>query len=232
MNTIEMKTALQDLLGLAEPVAVTFHDDPPGGVERIGAPAPAGCSYWKLAAEGRSFYTAEEDHANCPIGAYTHGAEITPAVQQELQGMVGKMVEIRYIKMEDVAGIPRRPQPLRFVSYAPLSRASGTVDVVVMRGNARQMMLLAESAMAGGLMSPLPVMGRPACAVVPAAMESGKVATSLGCIGNRVYTGLPDGEFYVAVPGASLGALLEAVRSIAVANRELEQFHQSRCASA
>ena len=231
MNTIDMERSLQDVLGLAEPVAVTFHDTPPAGAERIGAAAPAGCSYWKLAAEGRSFYTDASDHVNCPIGAYTHGADITP-LQKDLETMVGRMVGLEYIRMEEVPGIPRRGQPLRFVSYAPLSREPGTPDVVLLRGNARQMMLLAEAAMASGLMSPLPVMGRPACAVVPAAMESGKAATSLGCIGNRVYTGLTDGEFYLAVPGASMGALLEKVGSIAAANRELEQLHRGRCAGA
>jgi uncharacterized protein (DUF169 family) len=232
MNSIEMQNTLQDLLGLAEPVAVTFHDTPPEGVERIGAAAPAGCSYWKLASDGQRFYTDASDHLNCSIGAYTHGAEITAAVQKELEGMVGRMVGLQYLKIEEVAGIPRRKQPLRFVAYAPLSRETGTPDVVLLRGSARQMMLLAEAAMASGLMSPLPVMGRPACAVVPAAMESGKAATSLGCIGNRVYTGLGDGEFYLAVPGGSMGALLEAVGSIVAANRELEQFHRERCISA
>lgn len=229
MNTIEMQRSLHDLLGLAEPVAVTFHDSPPEGLGRVAAAAPAGCSYWKLAAEGQSFYTETSDHLNCPIGAYTHGAEITPAVQTGLETMLGKMVGLQYIKMEEVPGIPRRQQPLRFVAYAPLSRHQDTPDVVLLRGNARQMMLLAEAAMASGLLSPLPVMGRPACAVVPAAMGSGKAATSLGCVGNRVYTGLPDGEFYLAVPGASMGDLLERAGAIAVANRELEAFHRGRC---
>lgn len=232
MNTIEMQKSLRELLGIAEPVAVTFHDTPPEGVERIGAAAPAGCSYWKVAAEGGSFYTDASDHFNCPIGAYTHGAEITPAVQKELETMVGTMVGLEYIRMDEVPGIPRRRQSLRFVAYAPLSRHAGTPDVVILRGNARQMMLLAEAAVASGLMSPLPVMGRPACAAVPAALESRMAVTSLGCIGNRVYTGLPDGEFYFAVPGVSMGALLERAGSIAAANRELEQFHLGRCANA
>lgn len=151
-------------------------------------------------------------------------------VQKELETMVGRMVGLEYIKMEEVPGIPRRQQPLRFVAYATLSRQPGAPDVVLLRGNARQMMLLAEAAMASGLLSPLPVMGS-VCAAIPAAMQSGKAATSLGCVGNRVYTGLRDGEFDLAVPGASIAALLEKAGSIVAANRELEQFHRGRCAA-
>jgi len=231
MNPRELYSSLQKLLGpLAEPVAVTFRDDPPEGMERVGTAAPAGCAYWKLAAAGKAFYTAAEDHLQCPIGAYTHGAELSPAVQGELEGTIGKMVGMQYLRMEEVAGIPRRNQPLRFVVYTPLSAAAAQPDVVLLRGNARQMMLLAEAGNAGGLMSPLPVMGRPACAVIPATIESGKAAASLGCIGNRVYTGLPDGEFYMAVPGKAMAEMEEALRFIVMANRELEQHHQSRCA--
>ena len=60
-------------------------------------------------------------------------------------------------------------------------------------------------------------------------MASGKAATSLARIGNRVYTEPPDGEFYLAVTGASLGKTVEALRAIGKANQELAQFHQSRC---
>jgi uncharacterized protein (DUF169 family) len=230
MNTTQTNESLQTLLGLAtEPVAITFGNEAPQGMERIGSAAPAGCSYWKFAADGKAFYTEAADHVNCPIGAYTHGAEMTAPVMSELEGMIGKMVGIQYLKMEEVPGIPRRAETLRFVAYGPLSRAAGTPDVVLVRGNARQIMLLSEAATACGLMSPLPVMGRPACAVVPATIASGKAATSLGCIGNRVYTGLPDGELYLAVPGASVGNMVDALRAILAANRELEQFHQSRC---
>jgi len=230
MNTTETKDSLQALLGLAaEPVAITFRDEAPQGMERIGTAAPAGCSYWKLAAEGQAFYTEATDHANCPIGAYTHGAEMTAPVKSELEGMIGRMVGMQYLKTEEVPGIPRRAELLRFVAYGPLSRETGKPDVVLLRGNARQIMLLAEAATACGLMSPLPVMGRPACAVVPATIANGKAATSLGCVGNRVYTGLPDGEFYLAVPGASIGEMVDALRAIVAANEELEQFHQGRC---
>lgn len=233
MNNRELRNSLQELLkSAAEPVAVTFSDTAPAGVARVGKAAPAGCAYWKLAADGEVFYTIVEDHLNCPIGAYTHGAELSAATQGQLEGMIGKMVGIQYLRMEDVAGIPTRKQPLHFVYYAPLSKAEGVPDVVLLRGNARQMMLVVEAANARSLMSASPVMGRPACAVIAASVESGGAATSLGCIGNRVYTQLADDEFYVAVPGAALNDTVDALQSIVAANSELEQFHRSRCAVA
>jgi uncharacterized protein (DUF169 family) len=233
MKTTEIHSSLSELIGsMTEPVGVTFCDAPPTGIGRIESAAPAGCLYWKLAAEGKAFYTVREDHMNCPIGAYTHGAEITPDEGGQLEGLIGKMVGLQYLKMEDVPQIPHRRQPLRFVVYAPLSKVTGIPDVVLLRGNARQVMLLTEAANARSLMSSQPIMGRPACAVIAATLETGNAATSLGCVGNRVYTGLPDDEFYISIPGSSLSEILEALRTIVAANSELEQFHRGRCACA
>ncbi len=48
--------------------------------------------------------------------------------------------------------------------------------------------------------------------------------TSLGCIGNRIYTGLGEGELYLVVPGAKLESVSEALGVIATANITLEEF--------
>jgi uncharacterized protein (DUF169 family) len=64
--------------------------------------------------------------------------------------------------------------------------------------------------------------------MVPQAMQSGTGTTSLGCIGNRVYTGLADDELYFAIPGPKLAAVLERLHTIVHANRALEAFHTAR----
>lgn len=223
--------SFQKLLGLRLPaVAVAFRDAPPPGVPRVDAAGPSGCSYWKLAAEGMTFYTAAEDHYNCPIGSYTHGAELPPAKQQELMGLVGTMVQLGYVAMEEVPAIPRRAQPLKAVVYAPYPAAAFEPDVVLVRGNARQIMVLAEAAHAAGAASG-DAMLRPTCAAIPAAMQSQKGALSLGCIGNRVYTGLGDDEMYFALPGPKVAAVLEKLAGLVHANRELEKFHRERALS-
>ena len=62
---------------------------------------------------------------------------------------------------------------------------------------------------------------------LPAALAHGTVA-SLGCIGNRVYTGLAEDELYVAVPGAHLSEVADALDVIASANAELTVYAQGR----
>jgi uncharacterized protein (DUF169 family) len=222
---------LQALLGLRRPaVAVTFSDSPPAALARVESAGPSSCSYWKLAAEGRTFYTEAADHYNCPIGAYTHGVEAPPGVMKELEGVVSTMIGLGYLRAEEVAGIPRRQTPFRVAVYAPLEQADSPPDVVLVAGNARQVMLLAEAAQAAGVGGP-GLLGRPTCAALPVAMQTGQGVASLGCIGNRVYTALPDDELYFALPGSRLDAVVEKLAEIVHANRELEKYHRAKQAA-
>ncbi|MCI0680484.1 MAG: DUF169 domain-containing protein, partial [Gemmataceae bacterium] len=112
-------TRLAQLLKLrAQPVAVKFQDSPPRGIPHIDRAAPSGCTYWKYAAEGRTFYTEAADHYNCPVGAYTHGARLPADKAQELQQLIGTMVEVSYLDPAEVPGIPHREGPLGVVVYA------------------------------------------------------------------------------------------------------------------
>ncbi len=224
-------TQLIELLALrSQPVAIKFQDTAPEGLPRIEAAALAGCIYWKLAAEGRTFYTSASDHYGCPIGSYTHGIDLPEATAKELEGMVGTMVQLEYIDMAEVPAIPRRGEPFGVAIYAPLTDAAFAPDVVLVSGNAKQMMLLAEAAQAAGLASDSSMVGRPTCAAIPAVMQSGRTATNLGCIGNRVYTELPDDELYFAIAGTQLEAVVNKLVTMVHANRELEKFHRSRVA--
>jgi len=38
---------------------------PPAGVPNFTGTEPSGCSFWRLAASGRTFYTVPGDHYNC-----------------------------------------------------------------------------------------------------------------------------------------------------------------------
>jgi uncharacterized protein (DUF169 family) len=230
-----MKTlGLQSLtkLDLARPpVALAFLDNPPVGLARIDRPAPAGCGYWKLASEGQSFYTTADDHQNCPVGAFTHGVALPPAKAEELQSLVGTMIELQYLRSDEVAGIPHRDQAMQVAAYAPIEQATFAPDVVIFRGNVRQIMLLSEAARAAGAFEGATAMGRPACAMLPHALAAGSSVASVGCIGNRVYTGLGDDELYLAVPSKALGPMLEKLETIMTANMELEEFHRQRAAT-
>src|SRR6185503_13043888 len=129
-----MTTSLNTLSQLkftTPPVAVGFLDSPPAGLSRIDRPAPAGCGYWKLAAEGQAFYTTADDHQNCPVGAFTHGVTLSPEKAAELQSLVGTMIQLRYLRSDEVAGIPHRAQPMQVAAYAPAERATFAPDVVI-----------------------------------------------------------------------------------------------------
>jgi uncharacterized protein (DUF169 family) len=206
-------------------VAVTFRATAPAGIPRIESAGPSSCSYWKLAAEGRTFYTEATDHYNCPIGAHTHGIDSPEEVQNQLQGVVSMMLTLGYLRAEEIPTIPRRDAAFGVAVYAPLAQAEGEPDVVIIAGNARQIMLLAEAAGVAGLM------GRPTCAALPQALKTGQGVASLGCIGNRVYAGLADDELYFALPGSQLSAVTEKLVTILHANRELEKYHENKLAA-
>jgi uncharacterized protein (DUF169 family) len=210
------------------PVAVAFLAQPPQGLARLESPGPAGCSYWKTASEGRAFYTTTEHHTNCPIGAFTHGVALSPEVGKELETMIDTMIELKYIRKEEVPAFPHRTDPLDVVAYAPLDGAPFDPDVVIFRGTVKQVMLLAEAARGAGAFDDGQVMGRPACAMLPRAIGASTGVASMGCIGNRVYTGLGDDELYLAIPGAKVGAVLEHLGATLAANQQLEQFHRQR----
>jgi len=227
------QTPLTELLGLTSPpVAITFVDQAPPGVPHVSAMEPAGCGYWRRAAAGEVFFTVADDHKRCPVGAHTHNVTLSPAEQQELMGLVQTMVGLSYLKMEDVPLIPRRATPLQVAIYAPLDAAPLPPDVVLVRGNARQLMLLAEAAQSAGVAGAGATMGRPTCAVVPEAINSARTAASFGCIGNRVYTGAGETEAYFSIPGPHLSALEESLAVIVRANQALETFHRARATAA
>ena len=226
MDTI---TSFQELLGLhRSPVAVKFQESAPEGIARINETAVSGCVYWKLAAEGRTFYTESSDHFGCPIGAHTHGIDLPDETASELEGLVGTMVDLQYISMEEIPEIPQLEGDFGVAIYAPLSEATFQPDVVLLSGNAKQIMFLAEAAHAAGVSSDTSMVGRPTCAAMPAVMQSGSAATNLGCIGNRVYTDLADDELYFVIPGEKVACVVEKLSTIVNANNELKTFHQGR----
>jgi hypothetical protein len=79
MTDYRLEESLAAEIGLARrPVAIAFLDAPPAGVGKFEGAEPLSCSFWRLAAEGRTFYTVPSDRWNCPIGSCTHNAPLPP----------------------------------------------------------------------------------------------------------------------------------------------------------
>jgi uncharacterized protein (DUF169 family) len=209
------------------PVAVAFRDTAPAGIAKFTGTEPSGCSFWRVAAQGRTFYTIPSDHYNCAVGSHTHNISLAPERAQELEQTLSFMAGIGYIRMEEVAGIPRLPQSPGVVIYAPLGDTPVNPDVVLFSGRPGRLMLLQEAALRAGVGVQAPLLGRPTCMALPAALVGGVVA-STGCIGNRVYTDLREDELYVAVPGKDVAKVAEEIQTIADANAKLSEYHRGR----
>ena len=223
-----LEQQLSSDLGLTRrPIAIAYLESPPPGVAKFTGSVPSGCSFWKLASEGRTFFTVPSDHYNCPIGSYTHNIPLPPERAGELSATLGLMSDIGYLRMDEVSSIPVLPSTPGAVVYAPLGDTPVDPDVVMFWGPAARVMLLHEAAIAAGLNTSLMTLGRPTCMALPAALAHG-LAMSTGCVGNRVYTGVEEGELYAAVRGKDLGRLAEAGRTISAANAKLHEYHAAR----
>ena len=208
------------------PVAVAFLDTAPAGIAAFSGSVPSSCSFWKLAAAGRTFYTIGGDHLNCPIGGYTHNS-LTPERMSELTDTLNLMSSIGYIRMEEIPGVFQLPSAPPVILYAPLAETPVAPSVVLASGKPGRLMMLAEAANRAGAMSQLPLLGRPTCMGLPAALKHGAV-TSTGCIGNRVYTDVPEDELYIVLRGSDLERIAEEIDTIHAANVTLTQYHQER----
>lgn len=229
MQLTEIESTLNRNLGLSRrPVAVNFFDSPPAGVAKFAGSEPSGCSFWRLAGEGKRFYTVPSDHFNCPIGSHTHSIALPPERQNELAETLSFMSQIGYVRMEEVGKIPTLPKQPKVIAYAPLGEAPAQPDVVILVGKPGKVMLLLEAAgRAGVVAAHPPTLGRPTCMSIPAAMQVGAVG-STGCIGNRVYTEITDDDLYVAIRGSDIDKVVAELSTVMSANDDLREYHRTR----
>lgn len=209
------------------PVAVAFLEKAPEGVKQFDGSEPSGCSFWRLAARGEVFYTVPENHFNCAVGAYTHNITLSPEREKETEQTLKMMFDLGYVKPEEVPRIPRLEKAPAAIVYAPLGEAPVEPDVVLFACKPAGAMLLSEAANRAGTGSGAPVLGRPTCMALPAAKNGGAIL-SLGCIGNRVYTGLGDDEMYFVVRGKDLGSVADALAMITYANTAMHEYALGR----
>jgi uncharacterized protein (DUF169 family) len=208
-------------------VAISFSQEAPAGVEKFAGSEPSSCSFWRLAAAGRVFYTLPENHFNCAVGAYTHNIALSPEREKETGETLKFMFDLGYVKPEEVPQIPRLEKAPLAIVYAPLGETPMTPSVVLFACKPSAAMLLSEAANRAGVASGAPALGRPTCMALPASLQMGAIL-SLGCVGNRVYTGLGEDEMYFVLRGADLAAVAEALGTITSANTALQEYAQGR----
>lgn len=218
----------KELLGLrAAPVAIAFLDTPPAGISRWQKTAkPAGCAFWQEAQSGASFYTVAADHFHCAVGAYTHAIDLPPERAGQLDATISLMAESEYLEVAEVPGIPRLGRAPAVVAYGPAAAPGFEPDVVLLTATPAQAMLIYEAALRAGAGNALTnLLGRPSCAVLPFTVAGQSAAVSLGCAGNRTYTGLRDDELYVAIPGSKWQDFRLRLAEIVGANQRMSAYY-------
>src|SRR6201996_7041440 len=228
MSLPQLAADLTAALGLQQPpVAISFTNTLPTDLTAFSGRVAAGCKFWEEGAKA-VFATSASDHNLCAIGVHTHTLQPSPAQQADLIDALKVFADLDYVRPQDLALIPVLDSQPAYVIYEPLAQATSSPDVVMLFVNAGQTLILSEAVQQVESQN-APAMGRPACAVVPQVVNSGRAALSLGCCGARAYLdNLTDGVALFAIPGSKLEAYAGRIAALAKANSVLSKFHHIR----
>jgi uncharacterized protein (DUF169 family) len=209
------------------PIAITFSAENPEGIAPFAAPmpaptddgrtgrVPAGCVFWMRAADS-TFSTVAADHANCSVGTATHGFKTFAEVAGNAD--VATLLDAGWVTMDMVPEIPVVATRPGAVTYGPLAETRIDPDVVLLRINGKQLMVLSDA------LPGLRIEGKPQCHIVAVAKEQGEVAASVGCALSRTRTGMPATEMTCAIPAARLQEVLDAVSTTARADTAVARY--------
>lgn len=219
---------LMSSLGLQnEPLAITFAQEAPPGVEAFADPmpeptedgrtgrVPAGCVFW-MKAVGRMFTTVSEDHANCSVGSVTHGFKTLDEVMAKSD--ISALVGAGWVTTEMFRNIPVVKERYNYITYGPLRWTKTDPDVVFLRLNAKQAMTVSDA------FPNLRFEGKPQCHIIAIAKEQNEPAVSVGCMLSRVRTGMPNTEMTCAIPGARVADMVQRIKTTGVVDGTVANY--------
>jgi uncharacterized protein (DUF169 family) len=119
---------------------------------------------------------------------------------------------------EILPSIPTIASRPKAIIYGPLTDATSPPDVVLVRTNARSVMII------GDALPDLTIEGKPQCHIVAIAKEQRRPAASVGCALSRARTGMGAHEMTCALPGARLGEIVTAVESAAMVGTTVARY--------
>lgn len=227
-NWSNLASELRDVLALtAPPIAITFSETPPANVEAFNAPiaeatsdgrtgrVPAGCAFWTKSVD-RTFSTVADDHGNCSVGSLVLGFKTLDEVAGNSD--VATILETGWVTMDVVPQIPVIAEKPGAVTYGPLAQTPFDPDVVLLRVNGEQLMLLHDA------IPDMHLAGKPQCHIVALAKDQGVVAASVGCALSRVRSGISPNEMTCAIPAAKVIEVLAALATTAVADGQVARY--------
>jgi uncharacterized protein (DUF169 family) len=200
------------------PIAITFSRSAPAGIAPFDDPMPeptpdgrtgrvsAGCVFWTKAVD-RTFTTVAADHGNCSVGSLTHGFATLDEVADRAD--VASLLESGWVTLDMIPGIPVVADRPDLVVYGPLAETPVDPDVVLIRVNGKQLMVLADA------LPGLRIEGKPQCHIVAVAKQQGEVAVSVGCMLSRTRTSMPSAEMTCAIPASRLEYVVEQIEATA-----------------
>jgi uncharacterized protein (DUF169 family) len=219
---------LSQALGLQyPPIAITFTHQAIEGAPLFEGdmPAPtadgrtgkvsAGCVFWIKAAES-TFSTVPADHYNCSVGSVTHGLKKLADVTGNED--VAEMLECEWVTPAEAMQLPAVPQTYSYIIYGPLADTPVDPDVVLLRVNAFQSMVIHDA------YGDMPIVGKPQCHIIPMAREQGQIAMSTGCILSRVRTGMRPDEMTCTLPASRLAEVVDKLEARRIANAAVASY--------
>jgi uncharacterized protein (DUF169 family) len=219
-NYEELSSKLKTLLNLkGSPVAVKLVSDK----SEIPADVPElkeklrHCEMVQKARQGDVFYAIKEQHA-CAGGAGALGVMETPEKIKtgEFYFGLGRFKTLESAK-KTMEAVPRTGKHFMASMYAPLEKADFEPDVIVVLGNPKQLLKIAQSNIyRDGGRNNVSFSGiQSVCAdAVAQPYNTGEMNATFGCDGSRKYAKIADEELIVGIPVAKLAGLVEALEKI------------------
>jgi uncharacterized protein (DUF169 family) len=224
----DLANQLTKVLGLQHvPIAITFTNEAPATLPRFEGEVPepsadgrtgkvsAGCVFW-IKGEERTFATVPSDHFNCSVGSVTHGLK-------KLADMLGNedvrsMLECEWVTAAEAMQLPVVKNSHNFIIYGPLAKAPVDPDVILLRINAFQSMVIHDA------FSDMDIVGKPQCHIIPLSKEQNKIAMSTGCMLSRVRTGMQPDEMTCTLPARRLTEVVEKIEARRIANAAVAAY--------
>jgi uncharacterized protein (DUF169 family) len=217
------KELCESLTAALHPTAPPAPEGVPAYDAPMAAPTPdgrtgrvsAGCVFWMKGTE-TTFATAPADHGNCSVGSLTHG--LLSLSEAAGRADVSALVSTGWVDETAFASIPTVKTRPGAITYGPLANTPVEPDVVLVRLNARSLMVLSDA------MPGLRVEGKPQCHIVAVAKEEDEVIASTGCALSRARTGMRSTEVTAAIPAKRLSEVVAALESTSEADATVAAY--------
>jgi uncharacterized protein (DUF169 family) len=131
---------------------------------------------------------------------------------------VQKLLESEWVTPEEATQLPVVKNRYNFITYGPLTQTPMDPDVILLRINAYQSMVLHDA------FADMPIVGKPQCHIIPIAKETNQIAMSTGCTLSRIRTGMSPDEMTCTIPANRVSEVVEKLEDRRLANAGVASY--------